>query len=90
MEEMQNIPAPADDDAVVESAVLEQLLALHPAQVTFEELLREAAAKPEDFVERDAFERAVRDLAAVGLLHRNNDFVVPSRAALRFDQLLGG
>lgn len=90
MEDTDDIRSPVDEDAAVESAVLEQLLALHPAQVTFEELLREIAADPEDFAERDAVERAVRDLVAAGLLHRNSDFVVPSRAALRFDELLGG
>jgi hypothetical protein len=30
----------------------------------------------------------VRDLAATGLLHRNGDLVLPSRAAVRFDELL--
>lgn len=90
MDDMDDIRSPADVDAVVESVVLQQLLALHPTQVTFEELLREIAAEPEDFAERDAIERAVRDLAAAGLVHRNNEFVVPSRAALRFDELLGG
>jgi predicted transcriptional regulator len=90
VEDTDDIRSPVDEDATVESAVLEQLLALHPAQVTFEELLREIAADPEDFAERDAVERAVRDLAAAGLVHRSSDFVVPSRAALRFDELLGG
>ena len=90
MDDMDDIRSPADVDAVVESAVLQQLLALHPMQVTFEELLREIAAEPEDFAEHDAVERAVRDLAAAGLVHRNNEFIVPSRAALRFDELLGG
>ncbi len=70
--------------------MLRQLLAIHPVQVTFGELLREVADEPTDFAQRDAVERAVRDLAAVGLLHRNEDFVLPSRAALRFDELLGG
>jgi predicted transcriptional regulator len=78
------------DDAEVESAVLRQLLLLHPAQVTVEELTRDVAADPEDFAERDAVERAVRDLARAGLLHRNGEFAIPSRAALRFNELLGG
>jgi hypothetical protein len=90
VEERDDIQSPADEDAMIESAVLQQLLALHPVRVTFEELLREIAAGSEDFDERDAVERAVRDLAAAGLVHRNDDFVVPSRAALRFDELLGG
>lgn len=86
---MDDIRAPAEEDTATEAAVLRQLLALHPVQVTFEELLREVAADPEDFGERDAVERAVRDLGAAGLLHRSGDLVIPSRAALRLDQLLG-
>jgi hypothetical protein len=90
MDDVDDIQSPAGEDATVESAVLLRLIVLHPAQITFEELLREIAVDPEDFAERDAVERAVRDLAAAGLAHRNDEFVVPSRAALRFDELLGG
>jgi hypothetical protein len=89
VEEIDEIRAPAEDDTATEAAVLRQLLALHPAQVSVEELPREIVADPEDFAERDAVERALRDLAAAGLLHRSGDLVLPSRAALRFDQLLG-
>jgi predicted transcriptional regulator len=78
------------EDAAVEATVLRQLLLLHPAQVTVEELIVDVAADPDAFAERDAIERAVRDLARAGLVHRNGEFAVPSRAALRFDQLLGG
>lgn len=85
---MDHIRTPAEEDAAVEAAVLRQLLTLHPVQVVFDELLREIAADPEDFAQRDAVERAVRDLAAAGLLHRRDEFVIPSRAALRFDELL--
>ncbi|HET7177609.1 MAG TPA: hypothetical protein VFI63_02865 [Solirubrobacterales bacterium] len=90
MDGVDDIRRPAAEDAMIESAVLAQLLALHPMRVTFEELLREVAGQPEDFGQRDAVERAVRDLAGAGLVHRGDDFVVPSRAALRFDELLGG
>ena len=87
---MEEIRTPAEEDGAVEAAVLRQLLALHPVQVVFEELLREIAVDPDDFAQRDSVERAVRDLAAAGLLHRRDDLVMPSRAALRFDELLGG
>jgi hypothetical protein len=86
---MEEIRTPAEEDAVVEAAVLRQLLTLHPVQIVFEDLVREIAMEPEDFAQRDAVERAVRDLAAAGLLHRRDDLVTPSRAALRFDELLG-
>jgi hypothetical protein len=88
LEDRDDIRTPAEEDAALEAAVLRQLLALHPVQISFDELLREIAAEPEDFGQRDALERAVRDLAAAGLLHRRDGFVIPSRAALRFDELL--
>lgn len=78
------------EDAAVEATVLRQLLLLHPTQVMVEELIVDIAADPEAFAERDAIERAVRDLARAGLVHRNGEFAIPSRAALRFDELLGG
>jgi hypothetical protein len=86
---MDEIRTPAEDDAAAESAVLGMLLELHPAPISFEELLREIAGGPADFAQRDALGRAVRELAAAGLLHRNGDLVLPSRAAVRFDELLG-
>jgi predicted transcriptional regulator len=75
------------EDESVESAVLRQLLDLHPTQLTMDELSREFGGS-RGFGERDAVERAVRDLAAVGLLHRGEEFVAPTRAALRFSELL--
>ncbi len=75
------------EDEGVESAVLRQLLDLHPTQLTIAELKRELGSDNE-FAERDAVERAVRELAAVGLLHQKEEFVIPTRAALRFNELL--
>jgi hypothetical protein len=75
-------------DVATESAVLQQILALHPAQLTISELIRELASDRPEFAERDAIERAVRDLCGSGLVHRNYDFVMPTRAALRFSELL--
>jgi hypothetical protein len=79
---------PAAEDAATESAVLQLVLALHPAQVTAADLLREIGGESPGFAVRDAVDRALRDLTAVGLLHRLDDFVLPTRAALRFDHLL--
>jgi len=78
------------EDEGVESAVLRQLLDLHPTRLTFVELVREIGGDGSGFAERDAIERAVRDLAAVGLLHQSDEFVTPTRAALRFSELLDG
>lgn len=77
-----------DEDAELESAVLQLLLDLHPARLTMGELVREIAGERPGFAARDALERAVRDLAAAGLVHRGEALVEPSRAALRFSQLL--
>jgi predicted transcriptional regulator len=77
-------------DAATESAVLQQLLAIHPTQVTVAELVRELNGPEADFAERDAIARAVRDLAGVGLVHRNGDLLTPTRAALRLAELLDG
>jgi hypothetical protein len=76
------------DDLTVESAVLRQLLDLHPAQLTAAELVREIGGESSGFTERDAIERAVRDLVGAGLLHRNAELLLPTRAALRFSELL--
>ncbi|HEX9966483.1 MAG TPA: hypothetical protein VGB06_00915 [Solirubrobacterales bacterium] len=85
---MDEIRTPAEQDAAVEAAVLRQLLVLHPVQVTLEELHRELGIDPEDFAQRDAVERAVQGLAAAGLLHRLDEFAIPTRAALRFAELI--
>ncbi len=89
MSEIDDSRVTAADDAGVEAAVLRELLLLHPTQVTVEELIVDLAADPEEFAERDAIARAIRDLVRTGLLHRNGDFAFPTRAALRFDELLG-
>jgi len=73
-----------------EAAVLELLLALHPEQLTDAELARELLRESAKSGDRDLVERALQGLTAAGLVHRNGDFVVPSRAAVRCDQLLGG
>ena len=76
------------EDEDFESAVLRQLLDLHPTRLTVSELKRELSGDRGGFAEHDAVERAIRDLAAVGLLHRGEEFVAPTRAALRFSELL--
>lgn len=77
------------EDRAFEAAVLQQVLAIHPSPVTLAELIDEIAGKGCDFNQRDAIERAVHALAGCGLLHRSEALVLPSRAALRFDTLLG-
>ena len=66
---------------VLERATLGQLLAHHPALYTLPELARELD-EPDDDVEE-----TVAALARAGFVHRWDAFVLPSRAAVRFDQL---
>lgn len=89
MDGMKETRNPAADDEATEAAVLRQLLALYPVQLTLKELSREIAGEEQDFASKDAVERAVRELAAAGLVHRNGKVVLPSRAALRLDELFG-
>jgi len=86
---MNETRSPSAQDTTVEAAVLRQLLALHPIQLTVGELAREIG-ETEDFTQTDSVERAVRELVAAGLAHRTGEVVIPSRAALRLDELLGG
>lgn len=86
MEESEDIRSTAREDAVLESALLQLVLALHPTALTLEEVVRELGEDGDV----DAVERAVGDLAAAGLLKRSGTLVLPTRAALRFDELLAG
>ena len=89
MEDRDDIRTTVDEDRAQEYAVLQHVLALHPATTTVEELVRELDPDRDSFARQDAVERAVRDLAGAGLLHRGDSLVLPTRAALRFDELLG-
>jgi len=42
---------------------------------------------PDDLQERDCVDRALQDLVSAGLVHRNGPFVIPTRAALKFEEL---
>ncbi|HEY6145092.1 MAG TPA: hypothetical protein VIV13_02370 [Solirubrobacterales bacterium] len=88
MNETETIQTTWAEDREVEAAVLRQLLDLHPTRLTLAELRREMGGGSAGFAERDAVERAVRELGAVGLLHQGASFVEPTRAALRLSELL--
>ncbi len=83
-------PSPRREDEAVQSAVLALVLAMHPDRLTLVELMREMVGDSEDFAERDAVQRAVRDLVGAGLLRRSGELVLPTRAATRFHRLEGG
>jgi hypothetical protein len=93
---MHDKPTGASDDERAPTAaqdlrdqgrVLDEVLALHPEALTLDEVVREVTRASAEFDERDRVERAVRDLAGGGLLHRNGDLVLPTRAAVLFHAL---
>jgi hypothetical protein len=80
----QRTPGRADEPAdpnVLQHSVLHVVLGHHPAQLRFDELAR--ACHEEEFLVKDA----VDDLVADGLLQRHGEFVLATRAAVRFDEL---
>lgn len=79
----------SEEDRACEAAVLHYVLALHPTPLTLDDVVR-ALAGDGDVGRRDAVERAVRDLFGCGLLRRSEALVLPSHAALRFEELSAG
>jgi predicted transcriptional regulator len=69
---------------VIEAAVLRLLLIEHPRKLRRSEILQ-TLSHPRD--DRAVIERAIRNLIAVGLVEHEGDYLVPSRAAVRFDEL---
>jgi hypothetical protein len=78
----------ADQDDRDQAAVLRHLLFLYPAGLTLEELIRELGSFSGWCPQRDPFERAVRDLTGVGLLHQVGPLVLPTRSAVVFHRLV--
>ncbi len=73
-----------------QAIVLEYVLEAFPQRLTVPGLVSELTHDGSSFAESDAFERAVRDLTGVGLLHCPGGVVEPTRAALRFHELTEG
>lgn len=80
--------APAQEDEIMERSVLTEVLLLRPAQLTILEVAMRTEALREEGGQ-DAVERAVRELSRDGLTCDCRR-LAPSRAAVRFDELLGG
>jgi hypothetical protein len=77
----------AAEDTRDQAAVLRHVLDLHPETLTLDELMREMVGVSPSGSEEDGIGRAVRDLAAVGLLHHEGRRVITTRAALVFHNL---
>ena len=81
MQEKGICPTTLDEDDKAEVAVLAVVLSEHPALMTFDEVAGEVD-------DADAADRAVHRLVGVGLLRREGESVIPTRAALRFSRLV--
>lgn len=89
---------PVDDDAAaapseirkIERAALLCILDAHPVALTIEELAR-ALDTDDDHAtsQRSSIELVVDNLDRLGLLHRSEALISPTRAAVSLDQLLG-
>jgi hypothetical protein len=78
----------AAQDLHDQGVALIHVLSTYPTQMRLLELVRELTDDSGDFSERDRIERALRELIGVGLLFRCEGLVLPTRAALRFHQIL--
>ncbi len=76
-----------DEDTREEHRVLREVLNYHPGMFTLEELIRELTICSTKLGDRDAIERAVRELVAGGLVHRIGELVFPTRTAVHFSSL---
>lgn len=77
----QTTPAP-QGDGDYEEAVLRHVFDWQPTILRLCDLIREVSAEPSNFRDRDAVERAVRELTKVGLLHRQGECVLPTPSAV--------
>ena len=80
-------PPPRADEARFQRDVLTFVLSIDPTRLTQGELTRVLSANPEDAVQRAAIVNAVAELVDAGLFCRDDYYVQPTRAALRFDLL---
>jgi hypothetical protein len=82
----QATSGPSEDD-IYEEAVLRHILDWHPTILRMCDLVREINPDPGNFGQRDAVERAVRELVAVGLLYRQGECVLPTPAAVYMQEI---
>lgn len=73
----------------MQEALFHHVLDEHPTLLSRSDLVRELADDWEDWVQRDAVERAIAELFKQGLFRYLDDYVLPTRAAV-YGRLLGG
>ncbi|HEY1848606.1 MAG TPA: hypothetical protein VGG37_05345 [Opitutaceae bacterium] len=78
-------PAPREDrdpqfaNEQEQAWILIELLEEYPALMTYEEARIARVRDPQDWGESDAFEIAIKELSAGGLIRRQGDLLVPVR-----------
>jgi hypothetical protein len=80
---MHDHGTPEQADLLIQSGVLTLVLTEHPTTLTLEDVLLEVGATSGEILTTEA----VQELTVLGLLHREGDLVLPTRAALRFNRL---
>lgn len=76
----------AEEEGRIEVGLLSLVFELYPESLPADELIRRAmGADPE--AEEEAYERALRRLRHADLVRETNGRIIPTRAALHFDQL---
>lgn len=75
-----------DEDSALQAVLIRHLFDVHPATLSEADLLRELG-DPDDFAGRDGVERAIRELAKVGLVEQEGKRVLPARGMVRFFEL---
>jgi hypothetical protein len=85
---MQGGILPDDEDRRAQTWVLIHVIEVFPGLSHEADLLRELTGDSRDFAERDRIERAIEDLIGVGLLHRYDELLIPTRAAMRAYEVL--
>jgi hypothetical protein len=73
----------------MQEALFHHVLDEHPTLLSRSDLIRELSDDTDDWVQRDAVERAVSELVKQGLLRCLADYVLPTRPAV-YGRLLGG
>ena len=79
--------SPAGEDRRTERAVMALLLDEHPTRLTMDELILVLCADPDRGDPEDAGRRAVCELIGAGLVHRHDNVLAPTRAALYCERL---
>jgi hypothetical protein len=75
------------EDRKAQQAVLGLLLDVHPAHIPIDEIERTIGGYEKKLGTLDAVGIAIRELVAVGLVHRHGRFVFAASAAVRFDEI---